>query len=187
MMTLGAYLQRERGLLVSRWFALVAASYPPELARVIATDPDEFRNPVGHAFRASLEGLVGELFGETFDQARVQQLLEPVVRIRAVQCLSPDEAVGFVFGLKRVVREVSGVVRETPTFTEELRDLEDRIDRTALVACDLFSRCRARIASIRARQQRLQAMTGARLERRKAGGAARADVRPFPVSSGDRK
>jgi hypothetical protein len=153
MTTLNAFLSRERRLLVDRWLTLVLGTYPPDVARAFAEESDAFRNPVGHTLRGSLDGLVDELLGD-FDERRVAQALDPIVRIRAVQCFAPAEAVGFVFGLKRVIREVASVARESPTYAPELGALDDRIDHAALVACNLFSACRGRIAGIQAREYR---------------------------------
>ncbi len=151
MTTLNAFLSRERRLLADRWIALVLGTYPPDLAQAFAEDTDAFRNPVGHTLRGSLEGLVDELLGHC-DENKVAQLLDPLVRIRAVQGFTQIEAVGFVFGLKRVIREVASVVRENSSYALELGVLDDRIDHAALVACNLFSLCRGRISAIRARE-----------------------------------
>jgi hypothetical protein len=68
------------------------------------------------------------------------------VRIRAVQALAADEAVGFVLLLRRIVREQL----DPPPPAEALAALDERIDRMALLAFDLFAQCRERLREIRA-------------------------------------
>ncbi len=153
MTTLNAFLLRERRVLAERWTALALATYPPPAARAYAGDQDPFRNPVGHTLRTSLEGVVDEVLGD-YDEARVARLLDPVIRIRAVQSFTPEEAVGFVFLLKRVIRDVAQVVRGNTMDASELTLVDDRIDRAALAACHLFSACQRQIASLRARERR---------------------------------
>jgi hypothetical protein len=153
MTTTTAFLSGERRVLVERWVGLVLGTYPPAVARTYAEDPDEFRNPVGHAIRRSLEGLVDALLRD-FDAEHVARLLDPVVRIRAVQAFTPPDAVGFVVLFKRVVRDVAQVVGENPMDASALAVLDERIDRAALVACDLDDACRRRISSLGTRERR---------------------------------
>jgi hypothetical protein len=173
MTTLQIFLTRERHLLVERWLALVIDTYPTAMAALVRGEADPFRNPVGQILREGLGGLADQLLGE-FDEEKVGALLDPVVRMRAVQGFSSAEAVEFVFGLKRIVRELLTVVRGTPSLTPELDLLDERIDRTALVACELFGRVKGRISAIRARERSRRDFVAARA----AGHAAAAVAEP---------
>ena len=116
-----------------------------QTVRLLLREKDAFRNPVGHALRKELPVLTAELLGE-MDQARVSAALESIVRIRAVQNFSASESVGFVFLLKGILRE-RWKGRE-----EERAAVEARIDAAALMAFDLYMKCREKIYAGRGRR-----------------------------------
>jgi hypothetical protein len=70
---------------------------------------------------------------------RIAPALDALIRIRAVQDLTASQAVGFVFLLKPILRELAPVDDS----------LNDRIDRLALMAFDKYMQCREQLADIR--------------------------------------
>ena len=141
-------LERRRAAVLERWRAMVFGSYPQEAARFFRSEKDAFRNPVGHALLTSTEALYdGVALGK--EGAPVTEALEAVVRLRAVQELSASEAVGFVFSLKRAVRdEVREAGREGELWPA-LVVLDERIDALASTAFDLYGQSRERVYRIR--------------------------------------
>lgn len=125
-----------REVAARKWLEATLASYPPETSRFLLEDKDPFRNPVGQAFKESLPVLVEEVLGE-MDAARIDAALERIVKIRAVQDVTPAGAVSFVFLLKPILRDPAR---------------EERVDRLALRAFDLYMQCREKIWAIRARE-----------------------------------
>ena len=75
--------------------------------------------------------------------------LDGIVRIRAVQDLSPAAAVGFVLLLKRAVREVLAEGRPGLPEAPDLSELDQAVDRLLLEAFDLFAECRETIYRLR--------------------------------------
>lgn len=126
--------------IVEPWFARTTESYPELTARFLAAEEDPFRNPVGHALRQNLAALASELVGE-MDQQRIAAALDNIVRVRAVQDFSPGEAVGFIFLVKPILREL------TPSSEHDFFD--NRIDQLALLAFEAYMRCREQLADIR--------------------------------------
>jgi hypothetical protein len=107
-------------------------------------EKDCFQNPIGHVTRNSLEALYdGLLAGRP-----ARELTEPldnILRIRAVQDLSPSEALGFLLLLKRAVRDELGA----HATTVEMSGLDTMIDQLALHAFDLYTQCREKIYELR--------------------------------------
>ncbi len=134
-----------RQAVAERWLAETLRTYPDETAQFLIRERDPFRNPVGTALREALPVLVNELFGD-MDAGSVARALEGVIRIRAVQNFSASEAVGFVFLLKPAVR--TGF----PAGLEIEANLDRRIDEIALVAFDVYARCREQIYEVRLRE-----------------------------------
>ena len=128
------------GPIVERWFARTAEAYPALTTQFLSAEPDRFRNPVGHALRENLGALTGELFG-AMDAGKIAAALDGILRIRAVQDFTPSQAVGFMFLLKPIVRELAA--------GDDPSALERRIDQLALAAFDVYMQCREQLSEIR--------------------------------------
>jgi hypothetical protein len=147
-MSCQAALREKRATLLSRWRDRIFESYPSEAARFFRDERDQFKNPVGHSIHHATEVLFDAIVLNQ-PQAGVADALEGMVRVRAVQDLSPSQAVAFVFQLKQVLRE--GLAEEVPgaKLGGGLGPLFDRIDGLAAMAFDTYVRCLARIHTIR--------------------------------------
>jgi hypothetical protein len=158
---------------------MVFGSYPEEAVRFFRSEKDAFRNPVGHSLLRSTETLYdGVALGK--EAALVPDALEGVVRLRAVQELSASEAVGFVFSLKRAVRDE---VREAGLEGElwpALAVLDERVDALAAAAFDLYGRSRERVYRIRVDELRREMASLLR----QLGGAGREDRPPAAAGPG---
>jgi hypothetical protein len=138
-------LAGERSAVVREWFERTLRGYPEQSSGFLRGEKDPFRNPVGHTLRDGLGVLLDEILGE-MDEARITAALDAIVRIRAVQDHTASQAVGFLFLLKEVLREKSPAA--------DLATLENRIDRMALLAFDLYMKCREKICEIKAEEAR---------------------------------
>jgi hypothetical protein len=144
-------LNDRRAAILDRWKALTLAVYPERSQKFIVTEPDRFQNPVGHVVAENLEILYDGLL-EGVPPEEMRAALDGIVRIRAVQDLSPSSAVGFVFLLKQAIREeLSGT---EPASGVDRSELFERIDRLALLTFDLFIQCREQIYDLRLREIR---------------------------------
>jgi hypothetical protein len=136
------------------WLARTLETYPAQASGFLAQDADAFRNPIGHTVKESLAGLLDELLGE-MDVEKVKPLLDGIVRIRAVQDFSASQAVAFLFALKTVVRDATRA--QEGLEAAELAILDSRIDELALLAFDLFMRCREKVYEVSANEARRRA------------------------------
>jgi len=136
------------------WLGRVLRSFPHSSAEFLETERDPFRNPAGIAIRRALDVLLDELL-LGMDRKRIQDALDSIVQIRAVQDLPPSRALEFLFQLKDILRQqVSGGQKEL---------LESRIDEAALLAFDLYVKYRERTYQARANEVRRRVFV---LERR---------------------
>ena len=136
---------RAREPILEQWIARTIQSYPPATAPFLAREDDPFRNPVGHTLRESLTTLFEQLHGN-METVHIAPALDAILRIRAVQDLTASQAVGFVFLLKPIVRELAPEAEQVT--------LNDRIDRLALLAFDKYMQCREQLAEIRLSESR---------------------------------
>jgi hypothetical protein len=124
----------------------VADGYPEETAKFLREQSDRFANPVGASLREGLAELLDGVLHKTAT-ADLEPSLDRVIRVRAVQDLSPAAAVGFVFDLKQLLREeLAGPSGDAP---QELSGFENSIDRLALLAFEVYMRCREQVWAIR--------------------------------------
>jgi len=153
-MGLASVLKDQRSEILERWIEWTLQVYPQESAARFGREKDRFHNPVGHAVRNGLavllDGLLGELPSERIDEA-----LDPIVRIRAVQELAPSTAVGFVFQLDQLFQEAIDRSGAEPPPESERRALRLRVDRLALRAFDHYTKCREEIFRLRLNEIKL--------------------------------
>ena len=136
------------------WLGRVLRSYPSESAKFLATERDRFRNPVGSTIRRALGTLLDELL-LGMDRNRIDESLDSIMQIRAVQDLPPSQALEFLFQLKDILRhQLAGAEREL---------LDGRIDELALLAFDLYVKYRERTYQAKANEARRRVFV---LERR---------------------
>ena len=148
-MHLARLLKSSRTAIVERWADLALRVYPRDATGFLSKEKDRFRNPVGHATRDGLGVLLDGLL-ESLPPERTHEALDGIVRIRAVQELTPSQAVGFVFLLKQVVRDAIGEqAAGEAASSSDLSALDQRIDRLALAAFDHYVRCREKVYDLR--------------------------------------
>ncbi|MFO7555065.1 MAG: RsbRD N-terminal domain-containing protein [Desulfobacterales bacterium] len=152
-MRLNDLLVQRKTTLVKKWFAAAIGTYPPDTAKFLKNQKDPFSNPVGRTIYNGLEGLFDELLKET-DQEAMRSLLDPIIRIRAIQNFSPAQATGFIFFLKDVIREnIQKEAFETQDFNE-LLSFESKIDGLGMIAFNIYMSCREKIYELKANEMR---------------------------------
>jgi len=137
--------------IVGKWCQVMLASYPPETARFLKEERNQFANPVGTTIYRGLEGLYEEILrGKEGDGEKVRACLDSIIRIRAIQDFSPSQALVFIFQLKQVIRqELAGAARGK---SFSLQELEDRLDNLALLAFDIYMQCREQLYDLRVKE-----------------------------------
>lgn len=149
-MGLRSLLFKKRSLILQRWFDVILSIYPPETSSFMKNNKNRFTNPAGHTLLQS----IGDIFEELpkgMDEDKVSPLLDNILRIKAVQEFTPSQATGFIFHLKRILREeLREEIQDNALFDELLR-LESEIDRMALLAFDIFMKCREKIYELKSR------------------------------------
>ena len=140
-------LQEKRQAIKERWLGQVLATYSPDTSKFLKTKKDKFGNPVGHALHKAIGGITdGFLDGRPLEE--LDEWIDAIVRVRAIQVPEASVAVGFVFGLKEAIREALRP-EEQEREAAGLRELEGRGDALALRFFDVYARCRNQIYEIR--------------------------------------
>jgi hypothetical protein len=164
------FLARREDAIGRLWLERTLQGYAESTSRFLARERDRFRNPVGYIFKKNLPVLYAALVsGRAVDECR--QALDAIIRVRAVQDLSASQAVSFILTLKGIVRqELAGDGRIDP-HAHGLACFETRIDALALLALNLFERCREQICEIKANDGRRRTYVSRRLAANSANAA----------------
>lgn len=146
------HLSDRKCTLVQKWFDLLLETYPAETARFLHREKDQFANPVGSTLCQGLEGLYEALLqGKNRDE--IHPVLESIVKIRAVQEFSPSQALGFIFLLKKLVREeLASEIGGGQISLDDLLSFDSRIDDLALLSFEIYSACREKLYDIKISQ-----------------------------------
>jgi len=145
-------LWQNKPAIVKRWFELVAGTYPADTAKFLKQEGDRFLNPVGATFSEELDAIYQELL-EGMNEERLSSRLSNIIKIRSVQDFPPSQAIGFVFLLKRAIREELRGIKEDNVL-RELVEFDLKIDKLALLALDIYAECREKIYQLSLEQIR---------------------------------
>jgi len=137
-------LEQKKSAILDRWFDLVLETYPADTQRFLKKQKSRFGNPVAQEISQGIEGVFDQLVKGAEGDA-ISSFLDRIVRVRAVQEFTPAQALGFIFGLKRVIREE---LAGSP-FPAELLECEAQIDRLALLAFNIYMTCKEQIFQLR--------------------------------------
>ncbi|MFZ0241029.1 MAG: RsbRD N-terminal domain-containing protein [Desulfobacterales bacterium] len=152
-MGLEKVLAKKRNAIVGEWFDLVAKTYAPDTAQFLKRNKDPFSNPVGGYLTKGLSGLFDQLL-TGMNREAVRPLLDPIVRVRAVQNFTPAQATAFVLVLKNIVRTHVKKDLKEGRLLEDLFDFEARVDALSLFAFDIYMECREKIYQLKANEEK---------------------------------
>ncbi len=171
-------LRRHRAEIAERWVDELLAGHPGLGADFFRSEPDPFRNPVGTTLRREVPVLLDGLL-DGGEPERFAKALDAVVRLRAVSGMRPSQALAGLFALTRLVREVLEQ-RGEDVVVADLAELEERVGKLVLRACDLHVAFREQMAELRLREARASVFTLLRragmLDREEGRETAPADV-----------
>ena len=141
-------LSKRKSAIKKKWFDSVIDNYPADASDFLRKQKDRFLNPVGQTLLENINGLFDEIIQDA-DSEKVYPYLNDIIKIKAVQNFSPSQAVSFIFLLKRVVREELASDIEKNKLAEGLSAFETQLDNLALLAFDIYMKCREMIFDLR--------------------------------------
>ena len=148
-------LIKYKSSIVSKWIKLIIDSYSIESSKFFNMEKNQFSNPVGSTISTNAASIFDEIVGSK-DFEKVTLLLTDIIKMRAIQDFSPSEAVGIVFLLKKVIREELNEEINQEKIFDEFAELEFVIDKTALIAFDLYMESREKVFQIRMNEARFK-------------------------------
>lgn len=147
-MSLKKLLEEKRSIILQRWFDEIMTTYPTDSSGFLKTQKDRFLNPVGHTFSQGINSIIETLIiGRGFEEDL--PFLDDIIRVRAIQDLTPAQALTFVFSLKTVVREELRMEIKQNQLYDELLKFESEIDQLALFAFNTYVKCREQLYELK--------------------------------------
>ena len=146
-------LSERKASLTDRWLHRLFESYSRTTAIFLKKETNRFDNPMGHQLSQGLGRILDALLQEA-DRDQVMAALDEVIRVRALQNFTPSQALAFIFLLKNVIREELVQELKDGQFSEELREVESRIDGMALLGFGAYTQRREKLYEIRVTEVR---------------------------------
>lgn len=154
-MKFGDLLDARLDTIVERWGDAVLSAYPPDSAAIFRKQKDPFANPLGASVRKGTRGVLGAMLNN-MDQEGLRSHLDEIIRIRAVQQMTPAEALAFVFSLRSIVREVVPEAEADPRYRGDLAEMDRKIDEVALSAFEIYAARREEVSDLRINEVKRQ-------------------------------
>lgn len=157
-MNLQELLADRKKEIVKTWQEKIFQSYPADSRKFLKSKTDMFANPVGFSIKEKTENLFKELMNEAdFDPEKVALILDEIIRIRAIQDFSPSQAISFIYMLKDVITDVLNKRAEPDKdILEELITFYNKIDKVAMAAFDIYSKCKEKLFEIKVENAKKQ-------------------------------
>jgi len=145
---LGGPLLGKKAAIGERWLASLLEAYGDDSATFFKQRKNRFANPVGQTYAESSRIILDEILGD-MDTSLICTHLDEIIKIRAVQELTPAKALSFVFSLKDAIRDEIGGDVQVAEAAGDLRKIDVRIDQMALFAFDIFVMRREQVYNLR--------------------------------------
>jgi len=149
-------LTAKREEILKRWLDRVLEVYPPDTQSFFRQDKSPYSNPIGFTLRKGMEGIIDQILRPlSIEEARA--ILEPVMKVRAVENLPPSRGVDFILPLREIVSEIAREEKRKDLLGRDLLDLNSRISRLALLGMNLYSECREKVNQLRIKESEKRA------------------------------
>jgi len=152
-MGLAKLLEQHEDTIIKKWFEVVIKTYAPDATQFLKSQKDAFANPVGNTTLQGLKGLYAQLPKAT-DRAALKLILDPIIRIRAVQAFDPSQALGFIFNLKQILRTHLKPKLVKAQAPDAIQQLDFKLDQIGLLAFDIYMECREKVYEIKANESK---------------------------------
>ncbi len=118
---------------------------------MLRTVDDEFLNPAGTTVRTATKKLLDAVLGEDIETESLQKSMKELIRLQAVQELSPAQAMLPFVTLKQHIYNIVEKALVSENFLE-YKEMTDRIDTLMLMAFDMFAQDKEELYRVRVKE-----------------------------------
>ncbi|MBN2539832.1 MAG: RsbRD N-terminal domain-containing protein [Deltaproteobacteria bacterium] len=141
-------LLKKRTKLLDTWFTMILEGYPPETSIFFKSEKDRFSNPIAYQISEGITGIYDAL-SQGKSPVDISPFLSNIVKIMAVQELSPSESVSFISLLKKIVREELKGDPEEDHMADELLRFESKLDELTFISFDVYMKHREKLFELK--------------------------------------
>lgn len=146
---------KNRAKWISQWFEGFIRKYPFESSPFFKNTSDPFANPIGSIVKKGLHALFDLLTADNPGPDELRKILEPIIRVQAVQDFPPSAALSFLPEFRQIVKTgLKDRHDSSANKAEFLECLAYNIDTAMLIAFDLYIECTKKLYELRATQFR---------------------------------
>ena len=150
-MTLKDLLAEKKTIILERWLDRVLEVYPPDTQSFFRESKSPYSNPIGFTLRKGMGGIIDQILRPlSVEEARA--ILEPVMKVRAVENLPSSRGADFILPLREIVSEIVREEKRKDLLGREWLDLNSRISWLALLGMNLYSECREKVNQLRMKE-----------------------------------
>ncbi len=135
------YFASKKVSICQRWLQLILQSQPAKDCVSVRRDKDRFNDPIGFTLERELPALYEKIVLLN-DVEAAHKSLENVIKIRAVQDLTPAQVINFIFLLKETVISELMELNISPYTSREVINFNDAIEKCVLLAINIYFTCR---------------------------------------------
>ena len=150
-MTLRDLFAEKKTIILQRWFDRVLEAYPPDTQRFFRENKGPYSNPTGYILRRAMGGIIDRVLRPvSIEEDRA--ILEPVMKVRALENLPPSQGMRFILPLREVLSDILEEEMKKSLLGQEWLDLNSRINHLALLGISLYSECREKVNQLRMKE-----------------------------------
>ncbi len=150
-MTLKDLLAGKRTIILERWLDRILEDYPQETQTIFCENTSPYSNPIGFTLRKGMEEIIDQIL-QPLSVEEARAILEPVMKVRAVENLPLSRRVDFILPLREILFEIVREEKGKDLLGREWLDLNARISWLALLGMNLFSECREKVNRLRIKE-----------------------------------
>ena len=151
-MNLKDFLEEKKTIILERWLDRILEDYPPYTQTLFRETKSSYLNPVGFTLRRGMEGILEQIL-RPISAAEARAILEPVMKVRAVENLPPARRLRFILPLREVLCEIMREGKGKDLGGREWTELNSRINRLALLGMKLYSECREKVRRLEIKER----------------------------------
>lgn len=148
-MNIQEFLQKHRDTVIKEWVEVIYGTYPFDTVGFLRSQSNSFSNPVGAKTRKAAEAIVTALLAPTLESEDVSPAVDELIRVRAIQKFTPEQAMAVIFYLKNIIRKHCKPALTDMAAYQALLEVESRIDSVALLGFRVYSECRDKVQQMR--------------------------------------
>ena len=89
--------------IIEKWQNAIIDTYPEPAGKFLHGNKNQFANPIGFTVHQELPNIFQQLITD-MNADMLKKSISDIIRIRAVQDFTPNEALGFILLLKTIIK-----------------------------------------------------------------------------------